>query len=226
MGIPSSNVQYHPPRLSENQLNLPQPHSPSLPTHCSGKSGMRPVQLHASLPSSSTHQRSERPDSVPIHSCGHTAHAAPRACARIAEWCLLCFALLRVAQEAAMSCPDPDSGHVAPTDRADGAIPGVRHEQDQGGALPTWHRGCESRVSTSTCVGHDVVTESRHLSAELRLLVHGFTWPRSSVRGAFAENESVGCSRSASRHHRIRRVARRQQFNWSVGGKLCKYRLP
>ena len=45
MGIPSSNVQYHPPRLSENQLNLPQPHSPSLPTHCSGKSGMRPLGL-------------------------------------------------------------------------------------------------------------------------------------------------------------------------------------
>ena len=36
MGIPSSNVQYHPPRLSEDRLNLPQPHSPSLPTHCSG----------------------------------------------------------------------------------------------------------------------------------------------------------------------------------------------
>ena len=108
-----------------------------------------------------------------------------------------------------------------PAQAPDGAIPGVRHEQHQGGALPTWHRGCESGVSTSTCVGHDVVTESRHLSAEPRLLVHGFTWPRSSVRGAFAENESVGCSRSASRHHRIRRVARRQQFNWSVGGKLA-----
>ena len=38
----SINVQYHPPRLSEDRLNLPQPHSPSLPTHCSGKSGMRP----------------------------------------------------------------------------------------------------------------------------------------------------------------------------------------
>ncbi len=42
MGSPSRNVQYHPPRLSEDRLNLPQPHSPSLPTHCSGKSGMRP----------------------------------------------------------------------------------------------------------------------------------------------------------------------------------------
>ena len=42
MGSPSPNVQYHPPRLSEDRLNLPQPHSPSLPTHCSGKSGMRP----------------------------------------------------------------------------------------------------------------------------------------------------------------------------------------
>ena len=43
MGSPSRNVQYHPPRLSEDRLNLPQPHSPSLPTHCSGKSGMRPT---------------------------------------------------------------------------------------------------------------------------------------------------------------------------------------
>ena len=45
MGSPSRNVQYHPPRLSEDRLNLPQPHSPSLPTHCSGKSGMRPLHL-------------------------------------------------------------------------------------------------------------------------------------------------------------------------------------
>ena len=45
MGSPSRNVQYHPPRLSEDRLNLPQPHSPSLPTHCSGKSGMRPERL-------------------------------------------------------------------------------------------------------------------------------------------------------------------------------------
>ena len=28
MGSPSRNVQYHPPRLSEDRLNLPQPHSP------------------------------------------------------------------------------------------------------------------------------------------------------------------------------------------------------
>ena len=34
MGSPSRNVQYHPPRLSEDRLNLAQPHSPSLPTHC------------------------------------------------------------------------------------------------------------------------------------------------------------------------------------------------
>ena len=34
MGSPSRNVQCHPPRLSEDRLNLPQPHSPSLPTHC------------------------------------------------------------------------------------------------------------------------------------------------------------------------------------------------
>ena len=45
MGSPSRNVQYHPPRLSEDRLNFPQPHSPSLPTHCSGKSGMRPQRF-------------------------------------------------------------------------------------------------------------------------------------------------------------------------------------
>ena len=51
MGSPSRNVQYHPPRLSEDRLNLPQPHSPSLPTHCSGKSGMRPRRASAATPS-------------------------------------------------------------------------------------------------------------------------------------------------------------------------------
>ena len=45
MGSPSRNVQYHPPRLSEDRLNLSQPHSPSLLTHCSGKSGMRPAKV-------------------------------------------------------------------------------------------------------------------------------------------------------------------------------------
>ena len=45
MGSPSRNVQYHPPRQSEDRLNLAQPHSPSLPTHCFGKSGMRPLHL-------------------------------------------------------------------------------------------------------------------------------------------------------------------------------------
>ena len=49
MGSPSRNVQYHPPRLSEDRLNLPQPHSPSLPTHCSGKSGMRPIGDNPSI---------------------------------------------------------------------------------------------------------------------------------------------------------------------------------
>ena len=49
MGSPSRNVQYHPPRLSEDRLNLAQPHSPSLPTHCSGKSGMRPVIAHLNV---------------------------------------------------------------------------------------------------------------------------------------------------------------------------------
>ena len=29
MSSPSRNVQYHPPRLSEDRLNLPQPHSPT-----------------------------------------------------------------------------------------------------------------------------------------------------------------------------------------------------
>ena len=51
MGSPSRNVQYHPPRLSEDRLNLPQPHSPSLPTHCSGKSGMRPKATVRAKPS-------------------------------------------------------------------------------------------------------------------------------------------------------------------------------
>ena len=49
MGSPSRNVQDHPPRLSEDRLNLPQPHSPSLPTHCSGKSGMRPPEGSAQV---------------------------------------------------------------------------------------------------------------------------------------------------------------------------------
>ena len=45
----SEPVQYHPPRLSEDRLNLPQPHSPSLPTS-SGKSGMRPSGANSGDP--------------------------------------------------------------------------------------------------------------------------------------------------------------------------------
>ena len=61
MGSPSRNVQYHPPRLSEDRLNLPQPHSPSLPTHCSGKSGMRPGSMRTR-----SHGRARRP----VSACG------------------------------------------------------------------------------------------------------------------------------------------------------------
>ena len=51
MGSPSRNVQYHPPRLSEDRLNLPQPHSPSLPTHCTapGNRECAPRQLALDL---------------------------------------------------------------------------------------------------------------------------------------------------------------------------------
>ena len=48
MGSPSRNVQYHPPRLSEDRLNLPQPHSPSLPTHCTAP-GNRECARHAEV---------------------------------------------------------------------------------------------------------------------------------------------------------------------------------
>ena len=62
MGSPSRNVQYHPPRLSEDRLNLPQPHSPSLPTHCTAPGnrecahrdrlpgGNRRIELHREGP--------------------------------------------------------------------------------------------------------------------------------------------------------------------------------
>ena len=43
MGSPSRNVQYHPPRLSEDRLNLPQPHSPSLPYTLLREIGNAPV---------------------------------------------------------------------------------------------------------------------------------------------------------------------------------------
>ena len=67
MGSPSRNVQYHPPRLSEDRLNLAQPHSPSLPTHCSGKSGMRPWRgqvdgvVVGAIPARRTRRRPEPP---------------------------------------------------------------------------------------------------------------------------------------------------------------------
>ena len=112
--------------------------------------------------------------------------------------------------------PALGSGHVVATDCADGAIPGVRHEQDQGGALLSWQRDCKSGVSASTCAGSDVVTGSRHPSAGILFLVHVFAWRESSVDGAFAENESVGCSRFASRHHRIRGIALSQQHLLSL----------
>ena len=61
MGSPSRNVQYHPPRLSEDRLNPPQPHSPSLPTHCSGKSGMRPPGLREVPSEVRKHDQAPRP---------------------------------------------------------------------------------------------------------------------------------------------------------------------
>ena len=75
MGSPSRNVQYHPPRLSEDRLNLPQPHSPSLPTHCSGKSGMPPAvrgKRSAEHPSGNTpwHRGAERGRSGAGRTCG------------------------------------------------------------------------------------------------------------------------------------------------------------
>ena len=44
MGSPSRNVQYHPPRLSEDRLNLPQPHSPSLPYTLLREIGNAPIR--------------------------------------------------------------------------------------------------------------------------------------------------------------------------------------
>ena len=44
MGSPSRNVQYHPPRLSEDRLNLPQPHSPSFAYTLLREIGNAPVQ--------------------------------------------------------------------------------------------------------------------------------------------------------------------------------------
>ena len=75
MGSPSRNVQYHPPRLSEDRLNLPQPHSPSLPTHCSGKSGMRPVpgDHDRNVPAL---RRAGQQDCVPAHEGGGAGVAA------------------------------------------------------------------------------------------------------------------------------------------------------
>ena len=46
--VPSRNVQYHPPRLSEDRLNLPQPHSPSLPTHCTAPGNRECARLRLS----------------------------------------------------------------------------------------------------------------------------------------------------------------------------------
>ena len=49
MGSPSRNVQYHPPRLSEDRLNLPQPHSPSLPTHCTAPGNRECARPHVEV---------------------------------------------------------------------------------------------------------------------------------------------------------------------------------
>ena len=49
MGSPSRNVQYHPPRLSEDRLNLAQPHSPSLPTHCTAPGNRECARQHRPL---------------------------------------------------------------------------------------------------------------------------------------------------------------------------------
>ena len=82
MGSPSRNVQYHPPRLSEDRLNLPQPHSPSLPTHCSGKSGMRPSRPHRRDQIAQVFGNCQ--SAVHVHGLAETSFAA-RATARVSR---------------------------------------------------------------------------------------------------------------------------------------------
>ena len=77
MGSPSRNVQDHPPRLSEDRLNLPQPHSPSLPTHCSGKSGMRPSRAITRQRRSGIILTSGRSRSRAAPSCGAARRNVP-----------------------------------------------------------------------------------------------------------------------------------------------------
>ena len=115
MRSPSRNVQYHPPRLSEDRLNLPQPHSPSLPTHCSGKSGMRPSLL-AGIPFCSE----TSPCRVPIEFSGQrlrsSAAAAP--------------------ETPIVFCRDPDcpSPHRGPHPRPCSSWAGLPPEPDNPGA--------------------------------------------------------------------------------------------
>ena len=69
MGSPSRNVQYHPPRLSEDRLNLPQPHSPSLPTHCTapGNRECAPFELKDGLDDHKQHaEQTTKPRSVDV----------------------------------------------------------------------------------------------------------------------------------------------------------------
>ena len=84
MGSPSRNVQYHPPRLSEDRLNLPQPHSPSLPTHCSGKSGMRPA-LGSTLRPRPPGLSSSVDDSCPFGATSRAREAGSAACFTVLE---------------------------------------------------------------------------------------------------------------------------------------------
>ena len=79
MGSPSRNVQYHPPRLSEDRLNLPQPHSPSLPTHCTAP-GNRECAQPRTLRERIVAAFSNEGDVVldPFCGCGTTIEAASR----------------------------------------------------------------------------------------------------------------------------------------------------
>ena len=72
MSSPSRNVQYHPPRLSEDRLNLPQPHSP---TALLREIGNAPRATRIVQPSAKQQFAEPVPAPLPIRACVITSPA-------------------------------------------------------------------------------------------------------------------------------------------------------
>ena len=92
MSSPSRNVQYHPPRLSEDRLNLPQPHSP---TALLREIGNAPLAHCPPWFKASSSRRASSAEMSADHSYASATAASRAAYASTSHWGRACQRALR-----------------------------------------------------------------------------------------------------------------------------------